>query len=143
LAIKAKIEVKGLKELQKKLRARAAAMQEILEFRLKTLGEEAVKHAKRNKGYENRTGNLENSISYILYKNGEVVSQHIGKTDGVDISGNPKSKGFTLVIAAGMSYGKYVEDKGYNVLYLTKHFVKAEMAKIWVQTLEDVIKGNL
>lgn len=29
-----------------------------------------------------------------------------------------------------MNYGKYVEDKGYNVLHLTKYFLRDEMKKI-------------
>lgn len=33
-------------------------------------------------------------------------------------------KGYTIIVVAGMVYGKYVEDKGYNVLYLTKHFLR-------------------
>ena len=35
-----------------------------------------------------------------------------------------------------MNYGKHVEDKGYNVLHLTKYYLKDEKKKIF----EDVKK---
>lgn len=39
--------------------------------------------------------------------------------------------GYSLIIVAGMNYGKHVEDKGYNVLHLTKYYLKDEMKKIF------------
>lgn len=40
-------------------------------------------------------------------------------------------RGYSLIIVAGMNYGKHVEDKGYNVLHLTKYYLKDEMKKIF------------
>lgn len=40
-------------------------------------------------------------------------------------------RGYSLIIVAGMNYGKNVEDKGYNVLHLTKYYLKDEMKKIF------------
>lgn len=39
--------------------------------------------------------------------------------------------GYSLIVVAGMNYGKHVEDKGYNVLHLTKYYLKDEMKKIF------------
>ena len=39
-----------------------------------------------------------------------------------------------------MVYGKYVEDKGYNVLYLTKNFLKEGMKDIFDTILEEIKK---
>lgn len=50
------------------------------------------------------------------------------------------TSGYTLVIVAGMSYGKYVEDKGYNVLYLTRHFLHEGMKKIFESLKEDLME---
>ena len=47
-------------------------------------------------------------------------------------------KGYSLVIVAGMNYGKYVEDKGYNVLHLTKYFLRKEMKKIFEEVAEMI-----
>lgn len=47
-------------------------------------------------------------------------------------------KGYSLVIVAGMNYGKYVEDKGYNVLHLTKYFLRDEMKKIFEEVAEMI-----
>lgn len=40
-------------------------------------------------------------------------------------------RGYSLIVVAGMNYGKHVEDKGYNVLHLTKYYLKDEMKKIF------------
>lgn len=47
-------------------------------------------------------------------------------------------KGYSLVIVAGMNYGKHVEDKGYNVLHLTKYFLRDEMKKIFEEVAEMI-----
>lgn len=49
------------------------------------------------------------------------------------------TSGYSLIIVAGMSYGKYVEDKGHNVLYLTRHFLHEEMKKIIENIKEDIM----
>ena len=46
-------------------------------------------------------------------------------------------KGYSLIIVAGMNYGKYVEDKGYNVLHLTKYFLREELRKIFEEIKEE------
>ena len=52
-------------------------------------------------------------------------------------------KGYSLVIVAGMEYGVHVEHKGYNVLHLTKYFLRDEMRTILEETLEDIDKGTV
>lgn len=51
------------------------------------------------------------------------------------------TSGYSLIIVAGMSYGKYVEDKGYNVLHLSKYYMKDEMRRIFNEVIER-IKGE-
>lgn len=41
-----------------------------------------------------------------------------------------------------MNYGKYVEDKGYNVLYLTRYFLRDEMKKILEEITETIKNEN-
>ena len=38
--------------------------------------------------------------------------------------------------------GRYVENKGYNVLYLTKFFLKDEMKKIILKAIENAKQNN-
>lgn len=62
----------------------------------------------------------------------ETAISEYAKKDGV-----VAPSGYSLLIVAGMNYGKYVEDKGYNVLHLTKYFLKEEMKKALDAALKD------
>lgn len=144
----AEIKVKGLDALRFKLLARADNARNYLDQRLLQLAEEAVTYSKDHKGYKDRTANLKNSISFALFYDGEPVLRHEGLIPKPEESPNGQrqvsknldtyaqevgaesKKGYYLVIVAGMNYGKYVEDKGYNVLYLTKFFLRDEIMKI-------------
>jgi hypothetical protein len=65
--------------------------------------------------YEDRTGNLRNSIGYYVFYNGLQVASN-------DPMGNANlvmpyvSSGYQLIGLAGMDYATYVEAKGYNVI---------------------------
>lgn len=128
-----------------------------LAMELRQVGEEAVTFSKENKGYHDRTANLKNSISYALFKDGELLEQHIGNIPKPDEDaggqvqvadnlaryaaqeGVVKPHGYTLIVVAGMNYGKYVEDKGYNVLYLTQNYLREELKKVINGIIKDII----
>lgn len=153
---KAEIKVQGLQALQKRLNGMKDAVKERLDMELRQLGEDAVTHAKENKGYRDHTANLKNSISYALFKDGELVAESIGqipkpsadKRGQAQVSDNlmmfstgkdvVAAKGYTLIVVAGMNYGACVEAKGYNVLYLTGKWMHDKMEKIMQEVLEDV-----
>ena len=148
-------KVRGIEQLQKKLAGMAEAVYARLDVELRQLGEDAVTHAKENKGYKDHTSNLKNSISYALYKDGELVSQNIGQIPEPDATKEGQSqvsdnltrfalgknvvapKGYTLIVVAGMNYGAPVEAKGYNVLYLTQKWMHDKMLEILKEVLED------
>lgn len=127
-----------------------------LAMELSQVGEEAVTFSKENKGYHDHTSNLKNSISYALFKDGELLEQHIGNIPkpNEDANGQAqvadnlsryatqegvvKPKGYTLIVVAGMNYGKYVEDKGYNVLYLTQNYLREELKKVINGIVSDI-----
>ncbi len=156
MAVKAEFKVEGLRELQQRLIERKEAMKRVLDMKLLQLAEEAVSHAKWNKGYKDRTANLKNSISFALYYDGELVTAKAGQipkpeatTEGqsqVESSlesyasqdGVVAPKGYSLVIVAGMRYGAHVEHKGYNVLHLTKYYLRDELRKILEETIDEV-----
>ena len=156
MAVKAEFKVKGLEELQRRLYERKEAFKRVLDMKLLQLAEEAVSHAKHNKGYQDRTANLKNSISYALFYDGELVSQQIGdipqpseapkEHKGVasnleqfcSEAGVVRPQGYSLIVVAGMEYGAHVEHKGYNVLHLTKYFLHDEMKKILEETIEEI-----
>ena len=153
-----KLQIRGREALQQKLNEKREQLIKALNVRLMQLAEEAVTYSKDNKGYQDRTANLKNSISFALYLDGEIVVSKIGAipkaeevVGGQDAVGEAlqnyaqqegvvASKGYSLIIVAGMNYGKYVEDKGYNVLHLTKYYLRSEMKKIFEEVIE-MIKG--
>ena len=159
MAVSAKLKIEGLERLQQRLYERKEALERVLTMKMMQLAEEAVTHAKQNKGYRDRTANLKNSISFALYYDGELVTMQSGtipkpedapkEHQGVETNlqkfaqedGVVRPKGYSLIIVAGMEYGVYVEQKGYNVLHLTKYFLRDEMKKILEETIEEIRRG--
>lgn len=154
---KVDFKIKGIEELQKRLKEKSALVERKLEMELRQVGEEAVTFSKENKGYHDRTANLKNSISYALFKDGELIEQHIGKIPKPNEDANGQAQvadnltryaaqegvvkphGYTLIVVAGMNYGKYVEDKGYNVLYLTQNYLREELKKVINGIIKDIV----
>lgn len=146
---KVSIKIEGIEALKKKLMEKKQAVDNVLKTALPELGEKAVTYSKENKGYQDQTANLKNSISFAVFFDGKLINTTIGKIPEPDkVKGGQAQvqnaletyaakpgviapKGYTIIVVAGMVYGKYVEDKGYNVLYLTKQFLHDEMKDIY------------
>jgi hypothetical protein len=94
---------------------------------------DVVNEAKQLNTYTDRTGNLRSSIGYVIYNNGQKISESFtanagkeggdGGTTGVKSGtqiANEAAKswgtGIVAVIVAGMDYALYVESKGYDVI---------------------------
>lgn len=149
LMVRAELKIKGIEALKQRLLEKKQAVDNMLNMALPELGEKAVTFSKDNKGYQDHTANLKNSISFAVFFDGKLVNTVIGKIPEPDkIKGGQAQvqnaleeyaskpgvvapKGYTIIVVAGMVYGKYVEDKGYNVLYLTKQFLRDGMKDIY------------
>ena len=92
---------------------------------LNELGMELVRYARENRTYTDRTGNLTNSMGYVILRRGTQVAHggEQGNGDGEKAALELYYKlalgtkyDYTLIIVAGMNYAAYVEAKGYNVL---------------------------
>lgn len=95
---------------------------------LARIGEEFVNNAKDNGSYEDRTGNLRNSVGYVIALDGEVMdSKFFASGNPQDDTGIKKGmqmaqsisqqyKGLVLIGVAGMEYAAAVERKGYDVI---------------------------
>lgn len=85
-------------------------------------GEKFVEEARNQPGdhaqgfYEDKTGNLRNSIGYLVYHNGELVSSGGSGSQYQNIVSSHVGMGIQLIGVAGMNYASYVEAKGYNVI---------------------------
>lgn len=153
---KSEIKIKGIEALKRKLLEKKQAVDNVLKMALPELGEKAVTFSKENKGYQDQTANLKNSISFAIFCDGKLVDTVIGTIPEPDkIEGGQAQvqnaleeyaskpgvvapKGYTIIVVAGMNYGRYVEDKGYNVLYLTKQFLRDGMKDIY-QMIFDLL----
>lgn len=109
------------------------------------IGNECVAEAKGKGSYTDRTGNLRNSVGYVIFDDGEVVHQYFDKTasgtergedDPLAIGRGLAEKvgsgqnGMVLVVVAGMKYAVYVEARGYNVLTSAELLANAELPRI-------------
>lgn len=95
---------------------------------LQYCGEAAVRYARENGTYRDRTGNLRSSVGYLIVENGQEVTHSDFNTvaEGAEGSANglqyarevaaAHQKGIVLVVVAGMNYATYVERRGYDVL---------------------------
>lgn len=101
---------------------------------LQYIGEECVAIAREQGTYNDRTGNLRNSIGYVLMRNGDIINQNfeervaskvVDAANGKGILAGQAlaqelakrfSNGYALIVVAGMHYAYYVETRGYDVL---------------------------
>lgn len=101
---------------------------------LQYIGEECVTIAREQGTYNDRTGNLRNSIGYVLMRNGDIINQNFEERVASKVvdAANGKgilegqalaqelakrfSSGYALIVVAGMHYAYYVETRGYDVL---------------------------
>lgn len=124
---------------------------------LSALGERVVKYARQHGAYKDHTGNLRNSIGYVIVQYGQVVVESFKYNRRVNPDGRPKNttgadeahtkgveyaKSVTrelptnktyLVWVAGMEYAKYVEAKGFDVL---------EGSGNWVESTAERLKSE-
>lgn len=81
-------------------------------------------------GFNDQTGNLRSSIGFVIFYNGEIVSENFeesprgtdkatGLTEGksfAESEGIDHQSGWAIVTVAGMEYASWVEAKGYDVI---------------------------
>jgi len=87
-------------------------------------GEAFVNDARSTRTYKDQTGNLRSSIGYIIARDGVIIQENIeGKAEGKARARETakevlreNSKGFVLIVVAGMEYAAAVESKGYDVI---------------------------
>lgn len=99
---------------------------------LQYVGELCVKHARENGSYTDQTGNLRNSIGYVLVYNGDIISSNFeervkgkvlstanGMLEGVKLAehlAKQSTKGYSVIVVAGMNYAMHVESLNKDVL---------------------------
>lgn len=120
------------------------------------LGEQCLKEARMNKGYQMQTGALLSSTGYQVYVDGVAVASRFDTAGGAQSEAAAKgmlagqelaesigreSEGICLVVVAGMNYAAYVEAKGYNVLTSAEHLAERELPRMIAQLTDDISKA--
>lgn len=126
--------------------------------RMQYIGEECVRVAREKGTYNDITGNLRNSIGYVLVKNGAVISKNFeAKVQSkVESSANGKGvlegealamelasrvgKGYALIVVAGMHYAHYVETLDKDVLDSAERWADQNVPRILQKLKSQIYK---
>lgn len=87
--------------------------------KLLEVGERCIAEARNNGSYTDQTGNLRNSVGYVVMNRGNEVGRSNISTLNQKVINEIKAKyanDVVLIVVAGMNYAAYVEAKNYNVL---------------------------
>lgn len=117
-------------DIHKMVHRKIANMEKAIEARLIRIGDKFVRDARTKADFTDRTGNLRSSIGYLLLANGKLFKADFDQTkDGVIGKATAQnyarelaaesvqySKGYVLIVVAGMEYAARVESHGYDVL---------------------------
>ncbi|MDR2834579.1 MAG: hypothetical protein LBV69_00040 [Bacteroidales bacterium] len=76
-------------------------------YYLQYVGELCINEARINGSYTDQTGNLRNSIGYMISYNGDIVN-NTGIINPYDYDISPK--GYQITVVAGMNYAFFVEN---------------------------------
>ena len=148
-----------LSDVRKILARKIEAVNEATLNTLSFLGEKCVNKARSLNTYRDQTGNLRNSIGYLVVHNGRVVKRGFGRSASVKSATGRTTKGskdgvltgralaeqlasqvtqeWALIVVAGMNYAVKVESKGLDVLTSAEQLAKAELPGLLRQLNAD------
>lgn len=123
-------------EIEQYIEDRLAIEVTVLINKLSYIGEGALRIAREQGSYTDRTGNLRGSTGYVIAVDGQ-VTQRAGfdskNEDGAafaeELARTTNGKA-VLVVCAGMSYATYVSRRGYDVLDSAELEAKALAEKL-------------
>lgn len=109
-------------EIEQYLEEQLRLKVEVLINKLSYIGEGALRIAREQGSYTDRTGNLRNSTGYVIAVDGQVTTRagfdsknEDGAAFAEQLARTTEGKA-VLVVCAGMSYATYVSARGYDVL---------------------------
>lgn len=105
------------------------------------VGTVCINEARASGSYQDRTGNLRNSIGYVIVKDGTIVESSYGEGTGGEAASQTLRQmaakfphGIGIIVVAGMNYASAVEARNYNVLSSAELQAK-ELVKTLLQQL--------
>lgn len=127
------------RELNRKFKEAQETMLNNIVRVLRYCGEMAVNEARNNGNYKDQTGNLRNSIGYVICVNGRILDENFNQTaaanqqsteNGLKIGRDlalqiaKEIPDIALIVVAGMKYASHVESRGINVLTSAENLAK-------------------
>lgn len=131
------------------------AIETVMQF----IGEECVRIAREQGTYNDITGNLRNSVGYVLVRNGDIICKNFEERVASKVvdAANGKgilqgqalaeelakrfTKGYALIVVAGMHYAHYVESLNKDVLDSAERYAQQRVPKL-MQMLKTQIYKN-
>lgn len=131
------------------------AIETVMQF----IGEECVRIAREQGTYNDITGNLRNSVGYVLVHNGDIICKNFEERVASKVvdAANGKgilqgqalaeelakrfTKGYALIVVAGMHYAHYVESLNKDVLDSAERYAQQRVPKL-MQMLKTQIYKN-
>ena len=109
-------------EIEQYIEEQLALKVERLINNLSYIGEGALRIAREQGSYTDRTGNLRNSTGYVIAVDGQIIARagfssknEDGAAFAEQLARTTEGKA-VLVVCAGMNYATYVSARGYDVL---------------------------
>lgn len=151
-------------DVRKALEERMAKIDLAIINRLRVLGEQCVNVARSVNTYKDQTGNLRNSIGYVVLKHGVIVKSDFkqsatistqtksgkwktgkGGKQGVQVAeahakalAKKYPRGYVLIVVAGMNYAAAVEAKGRDVLTTAEQYAKENLPRMIEQLKKNI-----
>ncbi|MCJ8153245.1 hypothetical protein MKJ01_05650 [Chryseobacterium sp. SSA4.19] len=139
----------NMRDIDSYLKGKVNMLDGLMIRNLNFLGMECVNLAKSLDTYTDRTGNLRNSIGYIVLKHGNIISsmfeagtrgpefdsqempgERVGEIFAKEIAKDFKV-GYALIVVAGMEYASYIEDvKHLDVIAPAQTFANTRITQI-------------
>ncbi len=112
----------SIEEIQQYIEEQLARKVEVLINKLSYIGEGALRIAREQGNYTDRTKNLRNSTGYVIALDGQIIARagfrsknEDGASFAEELARTTEGKA-VLVVCAGMNYATYVSRRGYDVL---------------------------
>lgn len=149
----------GFDNQRKKSKVLFERMEQALLLNQQAIGEAAIKEARLNGSYTDRTGNLRNSVGYRQRYEGKIAEAVTAETkpvltgaEGADLPvassecraaldamlADISKRKMTLCVVAGMSYGVFVEHN-YNVLSSARRIA----FKMWSDAVPRIVSKTI
>lgn len=128
----------NIEQFRRGLQQKREGMERAIVSRFRFIGETFIVNARSNDTYKDQTGNLRSSIGYVILKDGKQIEALFpgetaeGKAQAEQVIEDLAiryTKGYVLIVVAGMDYALAVETKGYDVLTASSIVAERDLKK--------------